>query len=260
MLIDNRRLRLEDAIEFVALLIDVRLGGVDILGESPLEVTTSESDDFAGIVENREDDTAAETVVISPLLLCADESQLGEDLEAETGLASGIGQSRAFVEGITEVERLDCLIGDATLHEILQTDISPLVGLEHILLHLLHRPLIGDKHSLASRLSLTLLIGEFALHDFDAILFGEVEKSLMIIEALLLHDEIDGGATLLAGEAIAEISLAIDRERGSPLIVERAESHIVGAPSDQVHIVADDIDDIGSIFDFFDGSMIDHRA
>ncbi len=72
----------------------------------------------------------------------------------------------------------------------------------------------------------------------------------------MLHDEVDGRTAFAAAETFADIAGLVDRERGSALVVERAQSLVVGAGAAQLHKVAYDIYYIGGVEDTLHGFLI----
>jgi hypothetical protein len=63
----------------------------------------------------------------------------------------------------------------------------------------------------------------------------------------MLHDEVDGTATLAAAKAVANLLRRRHRERRRLLVVEWAQTNEVGATPAQTHEVAHHIHDVGSV-------------
>ncbi len=59
-------------------------------------------------------------------------------------------------------------------------------------------------------------------------------------------------------EAIAEVTAFIDRKGWCPFVMERTQSHIVAASSRKVDVIAYHFNDISGVFNFLDGSFVNH--
>ena len=128
-----------------------------------------------------------------------------------------------------------------------------------LLLEKSHGKLVDHELAFALALSGSLLVGEFTLLDVDVVFLGEVAQGLGIGKLLVLHDEIDRAAPLAAREALANALGSGHIERGSPVVMERTEPHIVSATVFQCHEVAHDINNVGRINDFVYSSSINHE-
>jgi hypothetical protein len=85
-----------------------------------------------------------------------------------------------------------------------------------------------------------------------------MKQCLVVGKPFFLHYEIYRASSFLAGETVAEIPLFVYGKRRSAFIVERTESHVVGSASYQMHVVTHNLHDVGCVFDFFYGCVIDH--
>ena len=145
------------------------------------------------------------------------------------------------------------------LIEICESNISAFVSVGKEMAKLLHGPFIGHEHGFALTLSLLLGVGQLALFNLDAIFAGQLAKSILIANALLLHDEVDRRATFVARKAVTEISGSVDRERGRAFVVKRTQPHIVGTTPCEMHIIADNFYNVGGILDSLGCCLVNHR-
>ena len=113
-------LGLEEAVEFVALTVDFRFGGVDVFGLVPFQGSAAESHYLARRGEHGEDDASSETVVEPfPLLREAQEAEFAHDFGRISGLPRSFRHGVAAVYGITQVEGFDGGVGESAAVEIL---------------------------------------------------------------------------------------------------------------------------------------------
>ena len=60
----------------------------------------------------------------------------------------------------------------------------------------------------------------------------------------MFHNEVDGAAAFSAAETLADAFRSGNAERGRFFVVKRAEPHIVGASTPQMHEVGYDVDNV----------------
>ncbi len=85
-----------------------------------------------------------------------------------------------------------------------------------------------------------------------AVALGEQLDRLLEREALGRLDEPDRIARLATAEAVVELVLGVDRERGCALVVEGAEAGIARAHAPQVRAGADELQDVDGLLDALD--------
>ncbi|RMR43443.1 hypothetical protein ALP91_200137 [Pseudomonas savastanoi pv. glycinea] len=86
----------------------------------------------------------------------------------------------------------------------------------------------------------------FARH-FHACCFGEVFDSLGEIQIVVIHDEAERVAASAATEAVIELFVRADAERGCFLFVERAAGGVVLPGFLELHARTDYIDNVGAV-------------
>ena len=75
---------------------------------------------------------------------------------------------------------------------------------------------------------------------------GQFLDGLAEVQSLVLHQEADGGAVGAAAEAVVELLVVADGERGGLLVVKGAAGLVVLAGLLQRHAAPIEVDDIGS--------------
>ena len=93
----------------------------------------------------------------------------------------------------------------------LSRSVAPLVGLPQGAAEVVAGPLVDDEQALALALRGLLFTRQFAFLDFDAVFLGQEAQGVGVAELFVLHDEVDGIATLAAGEALAEALGSLQR-------------------------------------------------
>ena len=76
-------------------------------------------------------------------------------------------------------------------------------------------------------------------------------ERLGVGEVLMLHDEVDGVASLAASEALEDALGGRDGERGGLLVMERTQSQVVDASLLQRHELLHHLGYLGSVEDSF---------
>ena len=82
---------------------------------------------------------------------------------------------------------------------------------------------------------------------------GPVRQGFTEIDVLDLHVEGEDVAALAAAEAVEVLRVGEDDERGRLLLMERAEPLVAAAGALELHVGADQLDDVGAFADFGDG-------
>ena len=112
---------LEEAVEDAGLVVDVGIGGVDILGSLLLagEHASRETEDTSGDAVDGEHHTSAEAVVaLLGVFLEDGEACLFEDGIAIAILACMLGKGAPLVETIAETKGFDDLVAETTGVEV----------------------------------------------------------------------------------------------------------------------------------------------
>ena len=258
IVLDDGSLGKVKAIEFVALVVDTRLGRIDVFGQFLVagENTSTECHHLARNGMDGEDDAAMIAVEEATVVCLVAEARLFEKLGA-VALGDGCaGHSIAVGEAIAKLELADNVVAKTALAEIGFTHGHAIYMVVKQVDEIVARPFVEHKQALALGGLRFLLVGELALLDFNTILLGQPFESLGIAHLLVLHDEMDHVAALAAGEALAQLLGRRNHETGSLLVVERAQTLIVDTGLAQGHKFLDDINNVGCVEDAGYGGLI----
>jgi hypothetical protein len=88
---------------------------------------------------------------------------------------------------------------------------------------------------------------------------GQQLHGLLELERLGLLDELEGVAALAAAEAVVQLLLGVDRERGGALVVERAQPGPARADPAQVRLLANQLDHVDCVSDTVDRVLREQR-
>ena len=121
------------------------------------------------------------------------------------------------------------------------------------------RPTVHNQHTLSFALLPSFLVGEFALPNLDVIFSRQPPQCLGISHLFVLHDEAHGRASLAAAEAMAHPPCGRHHERGRLFVVKGAQPLIVGSGFSKRYEFGHHIHDVGSLFNLFYGSLVDHQ-
>ena len=227
------------SVEHPALGVDRGLRRVHILGLGLVQHPAAEGHHVALGVHHRQHQAVAELVVEPPVLALDGEARRHQ---LRLGVALG---GHGGEEGIPAVRRGT----HAELHggggqdlPLLQIrpDGGPLRLAEELVVKLGGVPVqVQEPLAAAGGLPVAVLLRD--LHPGPA---GQEAHSVRKGEVLLLHDEVDDAAALLAAEAVVDLLVLQDMEGGGLLIVEGAAAPQAPALGDQVDIGAHHVDDV----------------
>ena len=127
-------------------------------------------------------------------------------------------------------------------------------------MEVLARPLVDDEHRLALRLLTLLVVRQFALLNLDVVFLRQPAQGLGIGNLLVLHQEVDGIATLATGKAFANLTGWRHHKRRCLVIVERTKSLVVNPRLAQVNKLAYNIYDVNGIHNLIDCSTVYHAC
>lgn len=217
-----------DAVEHLGLLVDRRLGRVEVLGAVVVvaELARAEADDIAADVPDGPHEAAAEAVDGAAATVLG---EAGEDqfLVGEALAAQEAGEVVPAGRGVADAEVGGGGLVEAALGEELPADL----GFGRV--ELVDVELGGDLVRLDQADALPALVAgvvaAFLVPQGDARLRGEALDRLREGEVVDLHHEGEGVAALLAAEAVEESLAGADLEGGRLLVVEGAEALEVSA-------------------------------
>ena len=227
--------------QHLRLVVDGRLGGVEVLGLDAVVVEEppgAEPDDVAAEVADRPQQAALEPVAVAALAgdrqpgllqfvegVALREQVLGELLPARRREPAAEGLRGRLVEPALG-EELAGLLRLAGLGELIRVELGR---------ELVRREQPRARAAVALHRRAAALVGEPVA---DPV--GELLDRLHEPQLLDLHDEVDDAAALAAAEAVARVVGGADVERRGLLVVERAEAlHRAGAGGAEGDVVAD---------------------
>src|SRR5215203_3147004 len=93
--------------------------------------------------------------------------------------------------------------------------------------------------------------------ELDPVAIGQQLDRLREVEAVFLLDELDHVAADPAAEAVVELFLPLDGERGRALVVEGTEADVTRPLAAQVGVGGDHLDDVRGLLDPVDALVGD---
>jgi len=128
------------------------------------------------------------------------------------------------------------------VHGVLEEAAAPVVGDEFV-----------DLEELATERFLVLAVAAGLVVEFEAESGGDAFDGFREVEAFAGHDQFEGVAALLGGEAIPEAGLGVDFERGAFLGLERTEAPPIASALLHLGVVPGERDDISPLAELVDG-------
>ncbi len=118
---------------------------------------------------------------------------------------------------------------------------------EEVLGELAGGVLCHHQDALALILLLYILGGDLFLLYLDIVFLRQVTERFGIGEMLMLHDEVDGVASLAAAETLEDAFCGRDGERRGLLVMKRTQSQVVDASLLQRHELLHHLGYLGSV-------------
>ncbi len=249
-----------EAVELVALVVDGRLGRVDVFRHllARRHDAASEGHHLARHRVHGEDDAAVVAVEQAAVVRLEAEAGLHEVFPAEPFLRGGARQGVAGGQGEAELELADDVVAEAPLAEVGHAHGLPFgMAREHVG-EIVARPLVEDEEALALRLRPLLLGGELLLLHLYAVAAAQPFQCLGIGHLLVLHDEMHDVAALAAAETLAELLRGRHDEARRALVVERAQPLVVHARLAEGDELAHHVHDVGGGHNPVDGFPVYH--
>ncbi len=238
---------------------EVGLGRVHVLGALvAAHRPAAEAEGAAAAVADREHDPRAEAVVLAALLVALGEADAVQLADAEAGLLAADEDLVPGARRVADPEGAQHLLAESALGQVI-AGFAGLLGLPEVVGVVgagALQQLLQPAPLLASGLRPRVLL--LAL-DLDPVAVGEQLDRLGEAHPLLLLDELDHVAADPAAEAVVELLLRLDRERGRALVVEGTEAGPAGALAAQIGVGGDHLDDVGGLLDPFQALRRDQR-
>ena len=212
-------------------MIDRGIGRIDILliyaFGSLVEHTTSECHYITAYAYPREHGTTRKSVNQFTLVILIAQACLFKEIKVVALLLCLTWHCISVGRRETKSELIYYIIPETTLTEILHSHGTAINIIMKDVGVIVRSPVIGDEHSLAFRLLLTLFVRKLFLLNLNAIAIGKPTESLRICELLMLHEKAHGIATLTTGKAMAGATGRRHIERRCPIVMERTQSLVV---------------------------------
>ena len=260
VLLDDGLLRKVDAVELIALVIDFRLGRIDILRRLgiSLEDTSAEGHDLPRQGMDREDDPSPEAVAQGTVIAGIAQSRLHEVLRTVALQGSFPGKCIVLVQAIAQLELGDDVVAEAALAEIGHSDRLSLHMTAEDILEIVAGIFVDHEHALADALRVFLLIGQLALLHLDVVLVCQPLQRFVVGELFVLHDEVHHVASLSATEALAHAFRGRHAEGRCLLAMERTQPDVVHAPLAQGDKFRHHVDNLCGVHDSVYGCLVYH--
>ena len=228
---------------------EVGLGRVHVLGALVgAHRPPPEAEDAATAVADREHDPRAEAVVLLAFAPALDEADAVQLADAEAGLLAADEDLVPGAGRVADAEGPQRLLAQSPLGQVLARlgrlrrlpEVAGVIGGDAL------QQLLEATALLAAGLCPRVLL--LAL-DLDSVAVGQHLHRLGEPEPILLFDELDHVAANPTAEAVVELFLGVDRERGGALVVEGTEAGVAGAGPAQVGVGGDHLDDVHRLLD-----------
>ena len=235
-------LGLVEAVEYVALAENLRVGRVNILSRLLLlrQDAARKAQHASRHAVDGEHHAGAEAVVLLAVVLEYGEARLLQHIVAVAVAARILGESVPLVEAVAQAEGLDDVVAQPAAVEVAQTH-----GAAHLVLveqagKILLRKLRHVEQGIALVVALLLLVGQFLFDDSDIVFLCKPAQRLGIGVVLVLHQETYSIAALAATKALVDALGRRHRERRRLLIMERTTANEVCSATFHRHKLSDD--------------------
>lgn len=221
-----------EAVEDTTLVVDIGIGGIDILGSLFLTAkdAATKAQDTARDTIDGEHHTATETVVgFLGLFLEDGETRFLEDAVAITVLAGMVGEVAPLVETIAQAKVFYHLVAEAAAVEITETNgTSHLVVVEQVGEIFLCK--LGDmEEGVALVLAFLLFLSLLLLLNLDVVFLRQPTQCFGVGVVLMLHEELHHIAGFAAAKTLEDTFRRRNIERRCLLVVEGAATYMVGS-------------------------------
>ncbi len=214
------------AVDEGALVEDRGLGGVEVLGLTFAHDPSAEADHPSFAVPDREHEAPAEAVVVAAVLASLEQTRLSGERRVHVAGGQEPEEGVPAINGVTKLEAVDHLTGEATLFRHLAAGragraVGEDVGKEG------GRQLIDLDQALTMGVDLR---GD-SRHgrELDPSAPGKLLQSFLELHVLLAHVEREGVAPFAAAETVEVLGIREDDEGGRLLLMEWAEALVAAA-------------------------------
>ena len=230
-------------------MVDFRIGRVDVLllytFGSRVEQTASEGHHPTTHVQPGEYHAPGISVVEALLALDA-KTCLLQILRLKTSLLPGEGQGVALRYGIAQIKLLDDIVTDTTTTEILLADGDSVRVVLQQVVKVVHGPLVEDE------------LSQFLLLNLNIVFLRQPAQRLGIGDLLVLHQEVDGRATLATRKTLTDLLRWRHHERGRRVVVEWAQTLIVHTRLSKRHELSHHVDNVRGIHNLVYRRPVNH--
>ena len=189
-------LGLVDTVELVALVVDVRLGRVEVFAylHARFKYPAAKGAIRISIAVHGKHYPAGKQVVDASVLAFATQSRFEQELCLVASFLGLLGQCVTLLWRIAKPELADNIFVEAPFPEIGHTHRAPLFGLQQRMAEKLLGKSVDHKHAFAFGSLLFLFVGQLLFMNLDIVFLGQVLQRFVIGELLVLHDKVYGTA------------------------------------------------------------------
>ena len=242
---------LVQTVELAALVEELGLGRVQVLGLTLVEDAAAETDGPAADVADREHHSVAESIVLTRSAVGAldHEPRACERLPLFLGRPVAVEQRAPARRRVSDAEARQAVAGQPATREILARARFAAERLPEEE----RRPLERDVQVLVRP---RRGIAAFA-RDLETGARRELLHGLDEAEMVELHDEAERRTVRAATKAVIELLVRAHRERRRLLVVKRAAGLVLAARALELHAAADHLDDVGACDQLVDEMLRD---
>ncbi len=219
---------LVESVEFLALVEDRSLRGVQVLRLVVAEHPAAEGDDPPAAVADREHHAIAEAVVaLAGVAVLHQQAGVEHGLELQVVATQVLEQVVPAGRGETEAEVAGDLAGQAAALQVVHRGFARGVAFQRLLVELgggAEQRVERRVGRLARRVPAS---AAFLARHVHAGALGQFLDRLGELQLVVVHDEAERVAAGAAAEAVVELLVRADGERGSLFLVERAAGAVV---------------------------------
>ena len=245
---------LKQAVQLAPLVEQRGFGRIEVFGFVVAQHAPAKADAFALHIADREHHAVAKTVVAAHILgvVVIGDDQAGVQQQRVVVLRKHAGQPVPAGRCITQPVAPGQFAGHAAPLEVLHRagGVAQLlaVGLSGLFQHIGQRGLL-----LAARCgAFALLRRQVVLRHLQAGALRQVVDRLDKTHAGVLHQKPDGIAVFSTAKTVKKLFGRADAEGRRFFAVERAQPHEIGTAFFQLHIAADQLDDVGAVNQLLD--------